>query len=167
MNERRIQLVSGDCEPHLLNVYQEPGFHTYTRKNVNSVETGYLVPLVLVAEDVDYLREIKSPVAKVVTDFGAAGDRVIKKGNVAQNMFVVVAGTLEVRADGEVKALLSAGDMFGDIAFFSGLPRTLDVHAAPDDTRIISLSETTLRSLMESQPQSAAKPLTADRAAAL
>ncbi len=228
VNERRIQLLFGDCEPHLLNVYQGLGFRTYTRKNVNSAETGYLVPLVLVPEDLTYLREIKSPVAKVVKDFGedarvpqdlehlmadgeavlsqrlismpdywasltnlltqfedgratifdglddaeiqqclskstlieyAPGDRIIKKGNVAKNMFVVVSGTLEVRAGDEVKALLSVGDMFGDIAFFLDLPRTLDVFAVTEDVKIISLSEKTLRGLMDSRPQVAAKLL--------
>ena len=39
------------------------------------------------------------------------------------------------------------------------LPRTLDVYAATDDVRVISLSETTLRSLMENQPTIAAKLL--------
>lgn len=229
VNERRIQLVFGDCEPHLLNVYQGLGFRTYTRRNVNSPETGYLVPLVFAPEDIAYLNEIRSPVAKVVKDYGddarvpenlellladgeavlsqrlismhdywaslselltqfedgratlfdglsgqdiqlclaksnliecTPGDRVIKKGNVATNMFVVVSGTLEVRTDeGEVLALLSAGDMFGDIAFFLGLPRTLDVFAATEDVKIISLSETTLRGLMDNHPQVAAKML--------
>lgn len=228
VNDRRIQLMFGDCEPHLLNVYQGLGFRPYTKLNVNSPETGYLVPLVLVPEDLNYLRTIKSPIARVVTDYGDKaqvppeldelladgtavlsqrlismptywssieesltrfedgrtsifdglssdeiqlcltksnivdcnpGDRVIKKGNVAQNMFVVLSGTLEVRSGGEVKAILSAGDMFGDIAFFLGLPRTLDVFAATDDVRVISLSENTLRSLLENQPTVAAKLL--------
>ncbi len=228
VNERRIQLVFGDCEPHLLNVYQGLGFRPYTKRNVNSSETGYLVPLVLVPEDLDYLREIKSPVVRAMVDFGAdaqvpeglddlladgravlsqrlismptywaaladsltrfedgrttifegmsdteiqlcltksnliecsPGDRVIKKGNVAQNMFVILSGTLEVRSENEVKAILSAGDMVGDIAFFLGLPRTLDVYAATEDVRVVSLSESTLRSLMESQPKIAAKLL--------
>ncbi len=228
VNERRIQLVFGDCEPHLLNVYQGLGFRPYTKRNVNSAETGYLVPLVLVPEDLDYLRAIESPIVRVIKDFGdeamvpaalddlladgkavlsqrlismptywsavasaltrfedgrttlfdelgdeeiqlclaksnviecSPGDRVIKKGNVAQNMFVVLSGTLEVRAGEEVKAILSAGDMFGDIAFFLGLPRTLDVYAATEDVRVISLSETTLRSLMENEPKTAAKLL--------
>ncbi|MEM8686680.1 MAG: cyclic nucleotide-binding domain-containing protein [Pseudomonadota bacterium] len=228
VNERRIQLVFGDCEPHLLNVYQGLGFRPYTKRNVNSSETGYLVPLVLVPEDLEYLRQIESPIVRVMQDFGdealvpdalgelladgkavlsqrlismptywaavanaltrfedgrttlfdelsdeeiqlclaksnviecSPGDRVIKKGNVAQNMFVVLCGTLEVRAENEVKAILSAGDMFGDIAFFLGLPRTLDVYAATDDVSVISLSESTLRSLMENEPKTAAKLL--------
>ena len=187
-NERRIQLAFGDCEPHLLNVYQGLGYRAYTRRNVNSRETGYLIPLLLVTEDIDYFRTVKSPLADILTDFGADarvpadleqlckggqavisqrlvdmddywagvsqalqhfedgrqhlfdgmsdeeiqhcldksnviccadGDRVIKKDNVAQNMFVVLKGVLEVREGDEVVAVLSAGEMFGEIAFTS------------------------------------------------
>ena len=52
-NENRIQLVFGDCEPHLLNLYLNLGQRTYSKTNVNSAEAGYLVPLVTVIEDVD------------------------------------------------------------------------------------------------------------------
>ena len=70
VNEKRIQLIFGDCEPHLLNLYLGMGFRTYTRKNVNSVETGYLIPLVMVAEDLDYFRSVNSPLIAVLQDFG-------------------------------------------------------------------------------------------------
>jgi hypothetical protein len=168
VNAHRIQLIFGDCEPHLLNLYLGMGFRTYAATNVNSAETGYLIPLVMVPEDMTYMRQIKSPLLNVLRDFGddarvpaglpgllAAGgavlsqtltpgdvyqaeieqairlaqksahlfdglshdeqqrclaksnaikcrfgDHLIKKGNVAQNMFVVLSGTLEVR-DGE------------------------------------------------------------------
>lgn len=67
---RRIQFVFGDCEPHLLNTYQPLGFRTYTARNVNSPETGYLIPLVLVTEDMEHLRRLASPFARMLTDFG-------------------------------------------------------------------------------------------------
>ncbi len=228
VNERRIQLIFGDCEPHLLNVYLGLGFRTYTNHNVNSPETGYLIPLVMIAEDLDYFRAIKSPLAKVLRDFGAdarvpdgldklleggdavmsermlsrdrywesvgkalmrfedgrttlfddmseeevqaclaksntikcaRGDRIIKRDNVAQNMFVVLSGTLEVKDGDEVVAVLSKGDMFGEIAFFLDLPRTRDVYAATDDVTVMSLSESTLRSLIGSHSEPAAKLL--------
>lgn len=71
VNEHRIQLAFGDCEPHYLNLYMGMGFRTYTRRHVNSPETGYLIPLVIVAEDVAHFRTLKSPLADVLTDFGA------------------------------------------------------------------------------------------------
>ncbi len=71
VNERRIQLIFGDCEPHLLNTYQALGYRTYTARNVNSPETGYLIPLVIVPEDVGYMRRIGSPLAPALRDFGS------------------------------------------------------------------------------------------------
>jgi len=168
VNDRRIQFVFGDCEPHLLNLYLGMGFRTFAITNLNSTETGYLIPLVMVPEDLAYMRKIGSPLLNVLRDFGAdaqvpvgidellssggavlsqtmtpgavyraeieqamrlaenpaqlldgltpeeqqrciakcnvikcrLGDHLIKKGNVAQNMFVVLSGGLEVR-DGE------------------------------------------------------------------
>ena len=224
-NQRRVQLAFGDCEPHLLNVYQGLGFRTYTRRNVNSPETGYLVPLVLVIEDLAYFHQVGSPLTSVLQDFDgqarvpeqlktlladgeavlsqrlldtesywasiqqrlqpledgrshlfagmtpdqvqhcldksnviacARGDRVIKKDNVAQNMFVVLKGIVEVRDGNDVLAVLSAGEMIGEIAFFLGQPRTRDVYAASDDVEILSLSESNLRKLIEAQSGTAA-----------
>lgn len=224
-NERRIQLAFGDCEPHLLNVYQSLGYRAYTRNNVNSPETGYLIPLVFVTEDTAYLQRIASPLAAVLTDFGsdartpanidslleagnavlsqrlidtdnywsnvrqrldhledgrahlfdgmtadqiqhcldksnvfacARGDRVIKKDNVAQNMFVILKGIAEVRDGEDVLAVLTAGEMFGEIAFFLGLPRTRDVYAASDDVEILSLSDSNLKKLIQAHSETAA-----------
>jgi predicted GNAT family N-acyltransferase len=70
VNENRIQLVFGDSEPHLLNLYQGMGFRTYTDRNVNSAQTGYLIPLVMVPEDLDYMQSINSPLLRVLKDFG-------------------------------------------------------------------------------------------------
>jgi hypothetical protein len=228
VNARRIELIFGDCEPHLLNLYIGLGFRSYTRRNVNSAETGYLIPLVMVAEDVAYMRQIGSPLAHVLKDFGAAarvppcaarlleegsaissqrlsapeqywaqirsamallgdgrptlfdglseaeaqatvgksniiscetGDRVIKKGNPARNMYVVLSGTLEVRDGNSVVAVLAPGDVFGEMAFLLDCQRTMDVYAVSDDVRILSLSEATLRSMIERAPEAAAKLL--------
>jgi hypothetical protein len=209
VNARRIQLVFGDCEPHLLNTYQALGFRTYTDRNVNSAETGFLIPLVIVAEDLDYMRAVRSPLAKALRDFGAEarvppgldallaggaavtsqkmldpeaywaairaaaeaagalerglfvgmnaaeaqacldksvtiecrpGDRVIKRGNVAKNMNMVLGGEFEVRD-------------------FLKQPRALDVCAVGEGARIVSFSERTFRTLMAGNSEAAAKLL--------
>jgi hypothetical protein len=227
-NERRIQLIFGDCEPHLLNLYLGLGQRTYAEKNINSPEAGYLIPIVTVVEDVAYLRQIGSPLAAHVRDFGddaripdcikrdiadgsavmsrlhmtpgdywnevnstlseleahhitaldgfseeeaarclekstiidcESGDRVLKKGGVARNLFVVLEGTLEVRDGDAVQAVISAGDVFGEMAFLLERPRTADVYAATDGTRILSLSETQLRKMISSDPVIAARLL--------
>jgi predicted GNAT family N-acyltransferase len=225
VNQRRIQLVFGDCEPHLLNTYQALGFRTYTGQNVNSPETGYLIPLVIVAEDIGYMRRIGSPLASVLRDFGARarvpediddllagggavqsqkmldpeeylagvkaaaheanalesglfrgmsedeiavcldksvtiacqpGDRVIKRGNVAKNMGMVLSGRFEVRDGDTVVAGIGPGEVFGEIAFFLKLPRTMDVVAVDEGTRIVSFNDRTIRSLIESNSEAAA-----------
>jgi predicted GNAT family N-acyltransferase len=227
VNRRRIQLIFGDCEPHLLNTYQALGFRTYTERNVNSPETGYLIPLVIVAEDVDYLRRLGSPLAEVLTDFGdrarvpanidallaggaavkleradaegfiddvrttaaeadalasglfanmseeeiavclqksaligcQVGDRVIKRGNVAKNMAMVLSGRLEVRDGDKTIGRIGPGEMFGEIAFFLKLPRTMDVVAVEPGTKIVSLNDRAVRDLIESNSDTAAKLL--------
>ena len=85
----------------------------------------------------------------------SAGDRVLKKGGVARNMFVVLDGTLEVRDEGELLRVFSPGDVFGEIAFLLERPRSADVYAATD-ARILSLSESTLRKTIDRDPATAA-----------
>ena len=224
-NDNRIQLVFGDCEPHLLNLYLGLGQRTYSKTNVNSAEAGYLIPLVLVIEDVAYLRQLNSPLLEYVHDFGddtripaciqralaegsavmsrshttsasywgevhsalseleanrisaldgftedeaarclekstiiecQTGDRVLKKGGVARNLFVVLDGTLEVRDGDGVHAVLGAGDVFGEMAFLLERPRTRDVYAVTNGVRILSLSEANLRLMIKSDPSVAA-----------
>jgi hypothetical protein len=224
-NAHRIQVCFGDCEPHLLNLYLGLGQRTYSKRNVNSTEAGYLIPILFVPEDVAYLRRINSPLLEYVRDFGsdaripacveriisagsavmsrrlmasaaywgevhgalseleanrisaldgfteedaarclekstiiecAAGDRLLKKGGVARNLFVVLDGTLEVR-DGEMPlAVFGPGDVFGEMAFLLERPRSKDVYAATDGVRVLSLSEATLRQLIKSDPAIAA-----------
>lgn len=226
--ERRIQLLFGNCEPHLLNLYLELGHRTYSHENFNSKEAGYLIPILFVPEDVAYLRAIDSPLADQVKDFGSdarippivdrirrdgsavmsrtltssseywaevhgaldelerqhlsafdaledaeaqvvleksniiecdAGDQVLKKGGVARNMFVVLEGTLEVRNGGNPVAVLRPGDVFGEMAFLLERPRSSDVYAVTDGARVLSLSESNLRDLIETDAPIAAQLL--------
>ena len=87
------------------------------------------------------------------------GDRVLKKGGVARNVFVVLNGTLEVRSDDHVVAVLREGDVFGELAFLLEQPRAADTYAIEDGTRILSLSEKTLRQMIADDPTVAAKLL--------
>jgi hypothetical protein len=227
VNDHRVQLVFGACEPHLLNSYVARGMRTYSSKNINSPESGYLIPVVYVVEDVKYLRRIRSPAALFARNFGKdaripecverlieqggnvmsqrlvesrayygeiqealdvlaenrisalddldkgeldrvlgksniiqcqAGDRVLKKGGVARNLFVVLDGNLEARDGDRLLRVMTAGDVFGEISFLLESPRTADVYAATD-ARILSLSESNLRELIASKPTIAGKLL--------
>ena len=87
------------------------------------------------------------------------GDRVLKKGGVARNLFVVLDGILEVRDNDAVLAVFGPGDVFGEMAFLLERPRSRDVYAATKDVRILSLSEAKLRELVKSEPAIAAQLL--------
>jgi hypothetical protein len=89
----------------------------------------------------------------------ARGDRVLKRGGTARNIFVVLDGRLEVRDDDRIVSALGPGDAFGEMAFLLEQPRAFDVDAASDDTRILSLSEGALRRMVAEEPPLAAKLL--------
>ena len=52
---------------------------------------------------------------------------------------------------------LARADVFGEMAFLLDRPRTMDVYAATDDIRVLSLSEKTIRQMIESDGNTAAK----------
>jgi Cyclic nucleotide-binding domain/Acetyltransferase (GNAT) domain len=89
----------------------------------------------------------------------AEGDRVLKKGGVARNVFVVLSGALEVSNDGHPVAVLLPGDVFGETAYLLEGTRTFDVDVLSDDTRILSLSERSLHALTACDPAVASKLL--------
>src|SRR5215470_14426505 len=88
IQEKRVQLLFGACEPHLLSLYMGRGARPYAKCNINSPEAGYLIPIVTVVEDVAYLRRIGSPVAENAIDYGADAripncvDRLINRASV-------------------------------------------------------------------------------------
>jgi MFS family permease len=59
----------------------------------------------------------------------AAGDWIIRQGEVGDRYYVINAGTVEVLADEASVAHLSAGDSFGEIALLRDVPRTASVRA--------------------------------------
>lgn len=88
----------------------------------------------------------------------AAGDRLLKRGGSARNIFVVLDGTLEVRDDDTIVNVLSPGDSFGEMAFLLERPRSFDVDAATA-SRVLSLSEGALRAMVADDANIAAKLL--------
>ena len=70
VSEERVQLIFGACEPHLLPRYVNQGSRTFAAHNINSPEAGYLIPIVNVVEDIDYLRRIGSPSVENHRDWG-------------------------------------------------------------------------------------------------
>jgi CRP-like cAMP-binding protein/predicted GNAT family N-acyltransferase len=59
-NGVRIDVI--DCNPHLLRLYQSIGYRMY-RHNIEHPDYGSVIPMVLLADDIAYLKEIRSPFA--------------------------------------------------------------------------------------------------------
>jgi hypothetical protein len=103
--------------------------------------------------------EVKRCIARSTILECGAGDRVLKRGGSARNVFVVLEGTLEVRDGDTVVNVLTAGDVFGEMAFLLEQPRSFDVDAATSDTRVLSLSDGALRKMIADDAPLAAKVL--------
>jgi hypothetical protein len=57
--EQGIRLLFCDCRPHLINTYQRLGFRPYHR-TWGDPEAGILIPLVMVLDDVEHFRRVRS-----------------------------------------------------------------------------------------------------------
>jgi hypothetical protein len=102
----------------------------------------------------------------------SAGDKLIEKGLGQRELFVIVEGVFEV-VDGDRRLrLLSAGDVVGEIAFFSTAGRRTATVRAVADGRVVVLRRRFVDRLRRRDPATAAELLwalgrvQADRAAA-
>jgi predicted GNAT family N-acyltransferase len=85
------------------------------------------------------------------------GDHVIMEGKTIRTIFVILSGVVEVRVHNHVKAVLTEGDVIGELSFLTHGRRTADVIAASKNVHVLSLREKTIRSLMDSEPKLAAQ----------
>jgi len=90
----------------------------------------------------------------------AVDDHVIKREGTARNMYVVLSGELEARDRERCVRSLGPGDVFGESGFLLDRVRTADVFVTAKDTRILSLSERSLRSLIRERPEAGVCVLT-------
>jgi NTE family protein len=63
------------------------------------------------------------------------GDYLVREGDIADTLYLVATGRFCVQLpDGRPLAEIEAGEPIGELAFFSGVPRTADVRALRDST---------------------------------
>ncbi|HXH97538.1 MAG TPA: cyclic nucleotide-binding domain-containing protein [Gaiellaceae bacterium] len=81
------------------------------------------------------------------TDY-AGGEVIVREGESGDCMYVVQGGEVEVvqsGSDGEQRlALLTAGDLFGEMAIFERQPRSATVRAVGDGARVLKLDKKAL-----------------------
>lgn len=91
-----------------------------------------------------------------------AGDVIIRPGDVGDEMFVVLEGAVEVWGGGKERpvslAVLGPGQVFGEIAFVSRIPRTAKV-VANTDVRLLILTQAFFRKAMKNMPDIVARVL--------
>ncbi len=86
----------------------------------------------------------------------AAGEKVIRQGQMGNELYIIVAGqALMTRRDeaGEDVELLSlrSGEFFGEMSLFSGEPSTVTI-AASNDLEVMNISATVVNQMIDRQP---------------
>jgi CRP/FNR family transcriptional regulator, cyclic AMP receptor protein len=89
----------------------------------------------------------------------SSGARVIREGLSGGGFYVILEGQASVRIDGQQRALLGAGDFFGEVSTLAGEPASADVVAASDLLSCAVLPGTELRAFLLQYPTVAIRML--------
>lgn len=108
-------------------------------------------------------RGLSAPnIAQIIAEAGrrraAAGETILRRGDPGQDLFLLLSGAAEVQreVDGEARSLLTLlpGEIFGELAFLGGFPRTADVVAATE-LELVVISRDSLARLIQTAPHTA------------
>lgn len=90
------------------------------------------------------------------------GDRIVRKGDIGNELFVILKGAVEVLGSRDGKefpiAVLGKGEIFGEMGFLSQTERSADV-VALSDLEVLVVNQSFLRKAMSSMPNTANKIL--------
>lgn len=81
-----------------------------------------------------------------------AGETVIRAGDSGEELFVIARGTVRIVREGREVARLGPGEVFGEAALLSGLPRNATV-VAEDDLEAYVLEKDDLRAVLDGSPR--------------
>jgi small-conductance mechanosensitive channel/CRP-like cAMP-binding protein len=85
----------------------------------------------------------------------AQGEQIIRANDAGDSMFVVNRGAVDVRISQNGKtrtvASLDEGDFFGEMALFTGEPRTASV-CATEETEVLEIGHKAMKTLFETNP---------------
>lgn len=111
--------------------------------------------------DVSFFEGLKEEDAKAVASRGyvfdvAPDDRIIRQGQTARTVFVVLSGSLEVCNEDGLCTEAQPGDVVGEPAFLLSTRRIADVYAGAEGARVLSLDEGRLQRLVNKPSRLAA-----------
>jgi CRP/FNR family cyclic AMP-dependent transcriptional regulator len=87
-----------------------------------------------------------------------SGDVIVRKGEAGVGFYLIVDGTVEVRADGRLLSKLGPGQFFGEMALLDGQPRSADV-VATEPSRCLAMSSWSFNGIVSEHPKIALKML--------
>ena len=100
--------------------------------------------------------EIKQITERLKAQSFLPGQKVVEEGDFGDSVFVIISGEAKVVAHilgNEIElATLSVGDVFGEVAFLTGRPRTASV-IADDELRVMEFNRLILEEIFEKYPE--------------
>ncbi|MCX5718247.1 MAG: cyclic nucleotide-binding domain-containing protein [Nitrospirae bacterium] len=100
--------------------------------------------------------EIKQITERLKAQSFLPGQKVVEEGDFGDSIFVIISGEAKVVAhilSNEIElATLSVGDVFGEVAFLTGRPRTASV-IATDELRVMEFNRLILEEIFEKYPE--------------
>lgn len=135
---------------HLLMEQVEPKPHVRARTYERFIKS---VPLFEPLNDEERARVVGS----LVKHLYAPGELILRRGDAGDSMFIISRGRIEVRlpqADGSTQpvAVLGQGNFFGEMALFTGEPRTADV-CTLEETEVLEIRKIAIEPLMQDNSQ--------------
>jgi CRP-like cAMP-binding protein len=99
--------------------------------------------------------ELKALAGQTTRRVFAPGETIIRAGERGASMFVVHSGAVDVRVEqnGQARTVntLREGDFFGEMALFTGEPRTADV-VADEETEVLEIGHAAMKRLFDTNP---------------
>lgn len=136
-------------------VAPEPPAETiFGQETIPEIESG--LPL-NIPEFLSFMPEEKAKqfIEKIEPQLFSQGQAIIEEGDSGDSIFVIISGHAKVVAhilnEKMELATLSAGDVFGEVAFLTGRPRTASVIAA-DTIEVLELDKQLLEKIFEQYP---------------
>ena len=86
------------------------------------------------------------------------GQKIVAKGDVGNELYVLLSGAVEVQDEGRKVAGFVRGAIFGEMAYLNAEPRTADV-VATELSEVLVLTQDTMQRAMDKMPSVAARIL--------